>query len=118
MPGDKPESRKSPQNLAGLPWGEHAVAVQLRIRKLFYDNAKCKRPIFTERLPGVAAPWARKTARLSDRLTAVGLALGGAAGARLGRSMGLATSRNTLLRLVRRAPLPLDAAPAALGVDD
>ena len=75
--------------LADLPWGEHAVAVQLRVRKLFCDNDKCKRRIFTERLPGVAAPWARKTARLSDRLTAVGLALGGAAGARLGHSIGL-----------------------------
>ncbi len=32
--------------------------------------------------------------------------------------MGLATSRNTLLRLVRRAPLPLDTTPTALGVDD
>ncbi len=81
-------------------------------------NPKCKRRIFTERLPGIAAPWARKTARLSDRLTAVGMALGGAAGARLGRSMGLATSRNTLLRLVRRAPIPSDATPVALGVDD
>ena len=104
--------------LADLPWGEHAVAVQLRVRKLFCDNAKCKRRIFTERLPGVAAPFARKTARLSERLTAVGLALGGAAGARLGHGIGLAISRNTLLRLVRRAPLPPNATPAALGVDD
>jgi len=104
--------------LADLPWGEHAVAVQLRVRKLFCDNAKCKRRIFTERLPGVAAPWARKTARLSERLTAVGLALGGAAGARLGHGIGLAISRNTLLRLVRRAPLPPNATPATLGVDD
>lgn len=104
--------------LADLPWGEHAVAVQLRVRRLFCDNAGCKRRIFTERLPGVAAPWARKTARLSDRLTAMGLALGGAAGARLSRSMGLSTGRTTLLRLVRRAPMPPDATPAALGVDD
>ncbi len=103
--------------LADLPWGERAVAVQLRVRRLFCDNAGCKRRIFTERLPGVVAPWARKTARLSDRLTAMGLALGGAAGARLSRSMGLATGRNTLLRLVRRAPMPPDATPAALGVD-
>jgi len=95
--------------LADLPWAEHAVAVQLRVRKIFCDNAKCKRRIFTERLPSLAAPWARKTARLSDRLTAVGIALGGTAGARLGRSMGLATSRNTLLRLVRRAPIPPNA---------
>ena len=104
--------------LADLPWGEHAVAVQLRARKLFCDNTRCKRHIFTERLPGVAAPWARKTARLSERLTAMGLALGGAAGARLGHDIGLATSRNTLLRLVRRAPLLPNATPKALGVDD
>ena len=104
--------------LADLPWGEHAVAVQLRVRRLFCDNAECKRRIFTERLPGVAAPWARKTARLSERLTAIGLALGGAAGGRLGRSVGLAASRNTLLRLVRQVPLPPNATPAALGVDD
>ena len=104
--------------LADLPWGEHAVAVQLRVRKLFCDNTKCKRRIFTECLPDVVAPWARKTARLSERLTAVGLALGSAAGARLGRSMGLATSRNTLLRLVRRAPVPPVDTPTALGVDD
>ncbi len=104
--------------LADLPWGEHAVAVQLRVRRLFCDNAGCRRRIFTERLPGVAAPWARKTARLSERLAVVGLALGGAAGARLGRRMGLAASRNTLLRLVRRAPMPPEITPTALGVDD
>jgi len=99
-------------------WYERAVAVHLRIRKLFCDNARCKRHIFTERLPGVAAPWARKTARLSERQTAIGVALGGAAGARLGHSMGLAASRNTLLRLVRRAPLPPDTTPTTLGVDN
>ena len=104
--------------MADLPWGEHAVAVQPRVRKLFCDNARCKRRIPTERLPGVAAPWARKAARLSNRLTVVGLALGSAAGARLGRSTGLATSRNTLLRLVRRAPVPLADTPTTLGVDD
>lgn len=104
--------------LADLPWGKHVVAVQLRVRKLFCDNAECQRRIFTERLPGIAAPWARKTARLSERLAAIGLALGGAAGARLSRNMGLTTSRNTLLRLVRRAPMPLRVTPAVLGVDD
>jgi len=48
----------------------------------------------------------------------VGLALGGAAGTRLGGKLGLAASRNTLLRLVRQAPLPTMPTPSALGVDD
>src|SRR4051794_7755553 len=106
------------RKLADLPWGEHAVAVRLRVRRMFCDNVLCERRVFTERLPGIAAPWARKTARLTERLTAVGLALGGAAGARLGHKLGLAASRNTLLRLVRRTALPSVATPAALGVDD
>ena len=106
------------RTLADLPWGEYAVTVRLRVRRLFCDAPCCERRIFAERLPGVAGPWARKTARLAERLTAVALALGGAAGARLVRKLGLVASRNTLLRLVRRAPLPVVATPSALGVDD
>ena len=72
------------RTLADLPWGEYAVAVRFRVRRLFCDNTRCERRIFAERLAGVTAPRARKTTRLADRLTAVGLALGGAAGSRLG----------------------------------
>ena len=106
------------RTLADLPWVAYAVSIRLKIRRLFCDNAHCKRHIFAERVPGVAAPRARKTTRLTGRLTALGLALGGAAGARLSRHLGLTTSRNTLLRLVRRAPLPSNATPSVLGVDD
>jgi transposase len=106
------------RTLADLPWGEYAVAVRFRVRRLFCDNTRCERRIFAERLAGVTAPRARKTTRLADRLTGVGLALGGAAGTRRGQELGLAASRNTLLRLVRRAPLPDVATPSALGVDD
>ena len=106
------------RTLADLPWGEYAVTVRLSIRRLFCDDKKCERRLFAERLPDVAVPWARKTTRLAGRLTAVGLAPGGAAGVRLGRKLGLAASRNTLLRLIRRAPMPGAATPSALGVDD
>jgi len=37
---------------------------------------------------------------------------------RLGRKLGLAASRNTLLRLMHRAPVPDVATPSTLGVDD
>ena len=49
---------------------------------------------------------------------AIGLSVGGAAGARLDQRLGLAASRNTLLRLVRQAPMPPVVTPSALGVDD
>jgi transposase len=106
------------RTLADLPWGDHAIVLRLRVRRLFCDNARCERRIFTERLPGVAAPWARKTARLAGRLTAIGLALGGAAGARLSRALLVPTARNTLLRLIRAATLPPRVTPSVLGVDD
>jgi transposase len=49
---------------------------------------------------------------------AIGLALGGAAGARLSRCLGLPVSRQTLLRVIRRLPLPCGRTPQVLGVDD
>jgi transposase len=48
----------------------------------------------------------------------MGLALGGAAGARLSQSFGLPVSRNTLLRVIRRAPCPAIIPPQTLSVDD
>lgn len=106
------------RTLADLPWGTHAVTIRLRVRRLFCRNARCARRIFAERLPEVALPRARRTRRLEAGLTALGLALGGSAGVRLGRKLGLTTSRNTLLRRVRQAPVPPAMTPSALGVDD
>jgi transposase len=106
------------RTLADLPWGEHAVVLRLRVRRLFCDNPRCERRIFAERLPGIAVPWSRKTSRLTGRLTAVALALGGAAGARLSRALLVPAARNTLLRLIRAAPLPPEPTPTVLGVDD
>jgi transposase len=76
------------------------------------------RRIFTERLPTVAAPWARRTLRLVQRLVALGLALGGRAGVHLGHAWDLVVSRHTLLRGLRRYPGPALPTPTVLGVDD
>jgi len=78
------------RTLADLSWAGWTVRLELGVRKLFCDNSDCGRRIFTERLPGVVAPWARRTLRLSNRLTAVAVALGGSAGARLSRELGIA----------------------------
>jgi transposase len=106
------------RTLADLPWSGYGIIWQLRVRKLFCRNATCPRRIFTERLPGLAAPWARRTLRLTARLLAIGLALGGAAGVRLSRQFGLLVSRNTLLRVIRRTPCPAIVSPQVLSVDD
>ena len=106
------------RTLADLPWGTARVRWQLRVRKFICANVQCPRRIFTERLPEVVAPWARRTPRLVAWLIAIGLALGGTAGVRLRQCLGLTVSRQTLLRIVRRLPLPCDSPPQVLGVDD
>src|SRR5467141_2531860 len=106
------------RTLADLPWAQYRVCLQLRVRKWFCCNRSCSRRIFTERLPAITAPWARRTLRLAQHLGDVGLALGGKAGVRLSQRWGLAVSRNTLLRLLRRQPAPARPTPTVLGVDD
>ena len=51
------------RTLADLSWAGWTVRLELGVRKLFCDNSDCVRRIFTERLPGVVAPWARRTLR-------------------------------------------------------
>jgi len=106
------------RTLADLPWAAYRVRLQLCVRKWFCGNRHCRRRIFTERLPTIAAPWARRTLRLAQRLVALGVALGGTAGVRLGHAWDVAVSRNTLLRGLRQRPLPALPTPRVLGVDD
>jgi transposase len=106
------------RTLADLPWAAYRVRLQLWVRKWFCGNRHCRRHIFTERLPTIVAPWARRTLRLAQRLVALGVALGGTAGVHLGHAWDLLVSRNTLLRLLRRQPALSFPTPTVLGVDD
>jgi transposase len=106
------------RRVADLPWGPWRVVLHLRVRKFFCANGRCPRRIFTERLLPLVAPWVRRTQRLMRWLAHIAVALGGTAGARLSRALGLPVSRHTLLRLLRRLPLPTFATPQVLGVDD
>jgi transposase len=104
--------------VSDLPWAHYRVVLQLSVRKFFCANGRCSRRIFTERLPGVVAPWARRTERLLHWLAHIAFALGGAAGVQLSRCLGAAVSRRTLLRVLRRRPVPSLVTPTVLGVDD
>jgi transposase len=106
------------RTLQDLPCINYTVTLLLQVRKFFCLNAGCQRRIFTERLPQVTVPWARRTCRFAACLTTIGLALGGAAGTRLSRRLGHRISLNPLLQLVARHPLPSITTPTTLGVDD
>lgn len=106
------------RQVADLPWMGWAVKLELHVRRFFCRNEECACHIFTERLPSVVASYARRTTRLTDVFTLIGFALGGEAGKRLVEGMGVQTSPDTLLRLIRSAPELDSHTPRVLGVDD
>jgi hypothetical protein len=106
------------RHLTDLPWGTRPVHIPLTVRTFVCRNLHGTRRILTERVPELVAAYARKTHRLIAARQAIGVALGGQAGARLSTRLGLPASRDTRLRLVRRVPLPVIPPLRAIGVDD
>ena len=103
---------------ADLPSLGRRVRVGLRVRRFYCRNAKCARRTFAEHLPELVAPHARRTCRLGEAHGRVGVALGGAAGARLLQRLAMPASAGTVLRRVRRLPLPEAEVPRVVAVDD
>jgi transposase len=107
------------RKLWDLPWEKLPVLILLQTRKFFCTGKDCRRSIFTEPLPGTVQRYARRTCRAAEALDWIALALGGQAGARLARRLGLLIDGSTLLRQVRRRIISTPvAAPRVLGMDD
>lgn len=104
--------------LADLPWNGVAVRLQLTVRRFLCETETCRRRIFAERFPALAAPYARRTTRLTEVVKLIGFALGGEAGARVLAALTMGASPDTLLRVIRHAALPEHETPRVLGVDD
>jgi transposase len=118
--GDVSERVHSHYNrtLADLPWQGRAVSIQVRARRFRCMHVGCPRRIFTERLPAVAPPRARRTARLGSIQRQIGFALGGDPGSRLAARLSMPLSGDTLLRLIRKAELEPHPPPRVAGIDD
>lgn len=101
-----------------LPSSGKAIRLVLAVRRFRCRNAACSQKIFCERLPGLVQVSAQRTVRLTISLSDLGLALGGEGGSRQSQRQGMAVSPRTLLRLIRRQPLPPQPTPTVLGVDD
>lgn len=99
------------RTLRDLNWAECTVVLHLEVGKFFCDNPSCQRRIFAQRLPQNTAPWSRRTRRLTGQIEAIGLVLGGAAGARLMSKLGYSFSRDTVLRCLSKKPLPVAEHP-------
>ena len=106
------------RRLGDLPWQDRVGQLDLQVRRFRRDASECPRRIFTERLPAVALPRVRRTARLAEAQRRIALSSGGEAGARLAVRLAMPVSGDTLLRLIRTAPLPATPTPRVIGIDD
>jgi transposase len=106
------------RTVADRPWGQRRVVLVVRVRRFACQNGACSRRIFAEPLPTLVARYARRTAPHQANLGALGLALGGRAGARLAGRLGVVISHDTVLRLAARAPVPAVEPPRVVGIDD
>lgn len=85
---------------------------------VFCQESTCIRKIFAERFPSLTLPRVKFTRRLQETLRQMGFALGGEAGARLGRQLSIPGSSDTLLRLVKQTELPVASSPRVVGIDE
>ena len=106
------------RTVADLCWADLEVRLKLHVRRFVCANTICARRTFAERLGEQIKAYARRTKRCGTQLQSIGLMLGGNAGARLAKIMGLLVSSDTLLRLVRALEVPERATPEVLGIDD
>ena len=107
------------RTLSDLPCSGRALRISVTVRRFRCAVAACPTRLFAERLGGgIAAPFARRTARLERLAHHLALALGGRPGAGLATRLLLPMSRDTLLRTLRRRAGRPDGASVVIGIDD
>lgn len=89
-----------------------------RVQVRRFRCSHCPGRIFAERVPGLGTRKARRSDRLAEAQTDIGMVLGGEAGARLSRRLAMPVSGDTVLRLIRRRGTVPSPPPRVVGIDD
>jgi hypothetical protein len=106
------------RQLADLPLGGRRVQVIAHIRRFRCVSPRCSQSTFSEQIPGLTTPFARRTPSLTEALVKVALSLAGRPGSRLSAKLAMPCCRDVLIRLIRAQPLPGAGRIEILGVDD
>jgi transposase len=106
------------RTLADLPVQGLLLRFRLGVRRFYCRVRDCERQVFCEWLDNFASFYKRQTQRLHLCLEGIAQALGGNAGARLAKRLGLPTSATMLLRRLRQFVTPSSANPRVIGIDD
>ena len=102
------------RTLADVSLMDYAVRLRVQVRRFFCSNLACSRTTFAKAFADMAAPYARRTTRQVNRLLAIAKELGGRPAARESKNVQMPVSRHTMLRLLRRTPVPAPLLPVFL----
>ncbi|UXU08793.1 transposase family protein [Agrobacterium tumefaciens] len=108
------------RSLQDLPVQGKAVTLRLQLSRWRCAYRQCKRQTFTEELPTIASPYARRTTRVPEIVGLLGHSTGGRSGQRLIQRLGMSISDDTILRHLKRSVSRVDDLPSAriIGIDD
>jgi transposase len=105
------------RQLADLPLGGRRVRIIVHVRRFKCASPRCAQSTFSEQIPGLTTPFARRTPPLNSALAEVALALAGRPGSRLAGKLAMPCCRDVLIRLIRAQPVPGPGHIDVLGVD-
>ena len=112
---------RSNRSLQDLPVQGKPVMVKLLLSRWRCANHQCRRRTFTDRLPSVTSPYARRTTRVTEIVGLLGHSAGGRPGERLMQRLGMPISDDTILRQLKRDAAVADRSETevrVVGIDD
>ncbi len=90
------------RTLQDLPVQGQVVKVQLALNRWQCRDLGCQRRTFTDRLPEIASPHSRRTARMAAVVDMIGHSMGGRPAEYLMGRLGMPISDDTILRQIKR----------------
>jgi hypothetical protein len=105
------------RQLSDLPLGGCRVQIIVHVRRFKCASPRCAQSTFSEQVPGLTTPFARRTPPLTGALAGIALTLAGRPGSRLARKLAMPCCRDVLIRLIRAQPVPGAGHIDVLGVD-
>ncbi|MFD7479945.1 ISL3 family transposase [Streptomyces sp. NPDC059837] len=106
------------RSLADSPVAGRGAKLVVTVRRFKCVNDACSQTTFSEQIPELTVPFARRTPTLTKALVSIALSLAGRAGSRLATQLGMPCGRDLVIKLIRQQPAPKVPAVTVLGVDD
>ncbi len=106
------------RRLQDFPTHGEAVTVELRVCRWRCTSAGCRRVTFSDQVPSVAFPYARRTSRAARIASHLGHAAGGRPAERLMHRLGIPVRDDTILRHLKRDARNNVPRARIIGLDD